>query len=125
MPPEPQLPVLIYHLADAAAWRAAEGRGLYLGSADDARDGFIHFSTAEQVEESAAKHRAGQAGLLLLAVDPTALGAALRWETSRNGARFPHLYAALPVSAVRGTHPLPLDKDGRHRFPPLAKGTLR
>ncbi|HUC61536.1 MAG TPA: DUF952 domain-containing protein [Alphaproteobacteria bacterium] len=124
-PSEPKLPTLIYHLADRAAWDAARARGLYFGSADDARDGFIHFSTAAEIEASAAKHRKGQANLVLLAVDPTMLGDALRWEESRGGVRFPHLYAALPVSAVRAAEPLPLGPDGRHVFPPLDKGGPR
>ena len=109
---------LIYHMCRAEEWRAAERAGRYEGSSQDAADGFIHFSTAAQVVESAAKHRAGQRGLVLLAVDAGSLGPDLRWETSRNGALFPHLYGALPLAAVRGVSPLPLGGDGRHVFPP-------
>lgn len=107
----------IYHICRAEEWRAAEAAGVYAGSSQDAADGFIHFSTRVQVEESAAKHRAGQSGLVLLAVDPDRLGAALKWEASRGGQLFPHLYGALPVTAVVTTHELPLGPDGRHAFP--------
>jgi uncharacterized protein (DUF952 family) len=110
---------LIYHMCRADEWRRAEAAGHYPGSTQDAADGFIHFSTAAQVVESAAKHRAGQSGLVLLAVDPDALGAALKWESSRGGALFPHLYGALPCAAVRRVADLPLGADGRHIFPTL------
>jgi uncharacterized protein (DUF952 family) len=110
---------LIYHMCRAEEWRAAETAGRYAGSTQDAADGFIHFSTAAQIVESAAKHRAGQDGLVLIAVDPAALGEGLRWEASRGGQLFPHLYGALPITAVRRVTPLPLGADGRHIFPPL------
>jgi len=109
----------IYHVCRAEDWAAAEATGAYRGSADDRRDGFIHFSTAAQVVESVAKHRAGQEGLVLLAVEAAALGEALKWEPSRGGQLFPHLYGPLAPAAVRWTRPLPLGADGRHRFPPL------
>ncbi len=96
---------------------AAQAAGRYAGSSQDVADGFIHFSTAAQIEESAARHRTGQSGLVLLAVDPEALGAALRWETSRHGVPFPHLYGELPVAALRGVWDLPLGPDSRHLFP--------
>jgi uncharacterized protein (DUF952 family) len=115
----PSEPILIYNIARRADWEAASAKGRYPGSADDRRDGFIHFSTAEQVEESCAKHRAGQPGLVLLAVEAAALGAALRWEPSRGETLFPHLYGPLPVEAVRAVHDLPLGADGRHVFPRL------
>lgn len=110
---------VIYHLARAAEWRAAKRSGTYDGTADDRRDGFLHFSTAEQVAESAARHRPGEADIVLLAVGAEGLGEALRWEPSRGGALFPHLYGALPLSSVIWAKPLPLGDDGRHRFPPL------
>jgi uncharacterized protein (DUF952 family) len=110
---------LIYHMCRAEEWQVAQGAGFYAGSSQDAADGFVHFSTAAQIVESAARHRAGQTGLLLLAVDPAALGAALRWEPSRSGQLFPHLYGPLPCSAVRRVDPLPLAGDGRHVFPAL------
>jgi len=108
----------IYHMCRRDEWAAAEARGAYAGSSQDAGDGFIHFSTAAQVKASAAKHRARQDGLVLLAVDPASLGAALRWEAARGGRLFPHLYGTLPVAAVLAVHDLPLGGDGRHVFPP-------
>jgi uncharacterized protein (DUF952 family) len=109
---------LIYTMVRGADWDAAQAAGHYAGSADDARDGFLHFSTAAQLRASAAKHRAGEAGLWLLEVEAAALGAALRWEPagSRPGL-FPHLYGVLPLSAVRAALPLPLAADGLHVFP--------
>lgn len=109
----------IYHMCRAEEWRAAQAQGAYPGSSQDRADGFIHFSTAAQVQVSAAKHRAGQSGLVLLAVDAEALGAALKWEPSRGGDLFPHLYGKLPLAAVRAVHDLPLGPDGAHQFPPL------
>lgn len=106
---------LIYHMCRAEEWAAA-GEG-YAGSSQDQADGFIHFSTAEQVSASAARHRAGQAGLVLLAVDPDRLGVSLRWEPARGGQLFPHLYGKLPATAVVAVHDLPLGPDGRHIFP--------
>ena len=109
----------IYHICRREEWEAARRAGRYLGSSQDKADGFIHFSGAAQVKASAARHRAGQTGLVLLAVDAEHLGAALKWEPSRGGALFPHLYGALPVDAVLATHDLPLSADGTHVFPPL------
>ncbi|WP_135465920.1 DUF952 domain-containing protein [Crenalkalicoccus roseus] len=112
---------LIYTLVRRAEWRAAEAAGEYRGSTDDARDGFLHFSTAAQVRESAAKHRRGEADLLLVAVEAAVLGPALRWEPAAGGRRpglFPHLYGPLPLSAVRSVAALPLGADGAHLFPP-------
>ncbi len=107
----------IYHICAKAEWRAAEAKGLYLGSSQDAAAGFIHFSTREQVTASAAKHRAGQTGLVLLSVDSGILGDALKWEEARGGALFPHLHGPLPLTAVIGAEDLPLGADGRHLFP--------
>jgi uncharacterized protein (DUF952 family) len=109
---------LIYHVCTAEAWEAAVDSGTYHGSADDARDGYLHFSSGDQVRESVAKHRAGQDGLVMLAVDPQLLGDALKWEVSRGGALFPHLYGRLPLEAVTQVTPLPLGDDGVHMFPP-------
>ena len=109
----------IYHMCRRDEWRAAEGAGLYPGSSQDRADGFIHFSTAAQVVESARRHRAGQSGLVLLAADAGALGENLRWEPSRGGDLFPHLYGSLPVACVRWVADLPLAADNTHRFPPL------
>lgn len=111
---------LIFHVCKRADWGAALDSGQpYHGSADDLRDGFIHFSDAGQLEGSVAKHRAGQSGLVLLAVDPARLGAALKWEPSRGGALFPHLYGPLSAEAVIWARDLPLGADGRHVFPDL------
>jgi len=112
---------MLYKIVAAPHWQAAEHDGVFRGSADDLRDGFIHFSTAAQVQETAAKHFAGQDGLLLISVDGARLGTALKWEPSRGGALFPHLYGELAVAAVNKVEPLPLGPDGRHKFPPLAQ----
>ena len=108
---------LIYHMCRRDEWRAAEAAGVYHGSSQDAADGFIHFSTAAQLAASAAKHRADQRDLVLLAVDATMLGCSLKWEPARDGVLFPHLYGPLPLQAVRWVDPLPLGADGRHVFP--------
>lgn len=110
-------PRQIYKISPASAWRDAGRAGLYLGSADDLRDGFIHFSTAGQAPGTAAKFFRGQSNLLIAAVDTGALGDALKWEASRGGMLFPHLYAPLPMTAVVWTEPLPLSDDGTHVFP--------
>ncbi len=110
---------IIYHMCRAEEWTQASSTGAYSGSSQDAGDGFIHFSTAAQVIESAAKHRAGQTGLVLLTVDAERLGAALRWEPARGGQLFPHLYGGLPVDSVLRVDPLPLGPEGRHIFPSL------
>ena len=108
----------IYHICRREEWAAVAG-GLYHGSSQDRSDGFIHFSSAAQVVESAARHRAGQSGLVLLTVDPRPLGERLKWEPSRGGLLFPHLYGPLPGEAVLRVDELPLGADGRHVFPPL------
>lgn len=110
----------IYKICPRDLWRRAEEAGRFAGAPIDLADGYIHFSTADQVEETAAKHFAGLGDLMLVAVDADRLGDALKWEVSRGGALFPHLYADLPVSAVLGVEPLPLGADGRHVFPELA-----
>lgn len=112
--------MLIYHLARADEWQAQGSAGRYVGGAQDQRDGFIHFSNKDQIAVSAAKHRAGEKGLLLLAVDADKLGDALKWEPSRGGALFPHLYGAVPPDAVVWTLPLPLDASGLHVFPEMS-----
>lgn len=110
---------LIYKIVAAAEWRVAERDGIFRGAAVDRRDGFIHLSTASQVGETAAKHFAGQPGLLLIAFDATAFGPVLKWEPSRGGALFPHLYGTLDPRAARWVKTLPLGGDGTHVFPPL------
>jgi uncharacterized protein (DUF952 family) len=111
----------IYKICPEGLWREAEAKGRFDGAPVDRADGFIHFSTADQVAETAARHFAGQDRLLLIAVDAGALGEALRYEHSRGGALFPHLYAPLQLSAVSWARPLPLGTDGKHVFPELAK----
>lgn len=110
---------MIYHMCPAEAWEEAVAAGQYTGTEDDRRDGFIHFSTATQLSESARRHRAGQAGLVLVAVEPARLGDRLRWERSRGGALFPHLYGPLLPSETARIDPLPLGPDGNHVFPRL------
>jgi uncharacterized protein (DUF952 family) len=111
---------MIYKICPASAWREAERQGVYRGSADDARDGFIHFSTASQVAETAKKHFFGQTGLFLIAVDADTLGDALRWERSRNDELFPHLYGELDLGAVTGVLNMQARSDGTHDIPELA-----
>ena len=109
----------IYKICDSALWREAERAGVFAGAPVDHADGFIHFSTAAQVAETAARHFAGKEDLLLLAVDAAVLGPALRYEPSRGGQLFPHLYGTLPLTAVRWVRLLPLGANGRHVFPEL------
>ncbi len=110
---------VIYKIAPRTLWREAEARGWFEGAPVDLADGFIHFSTAHQLRETAAKHFAGQDDLMLIAVDGGALGDALKYEPSRGGDLFPHLYGPLPLDAVVSVHPLPLDAGGQHVFPEL------
>jgi uncharacterized protein (DUF952 family) len=110
---------IIYKICPAALWREAERNGAFRGSEVDLRDGFIHFSSAAQVGETAAKHFAGQHDLVLVHVDAAKLGDKLKWEPSRGGALFPHLYGELDLAAVSRAEPLPLGPDGTHKLPPL------
>jgi uncharacterized protein (DUF952 family) len=109
--------MVIYKICQAGEWRDAERAGTFHGAPIDRTDGFIHFSTAAQVAETAAKHFAGMTDLVLVAVDAPALGPALKWEPSRGGALFPHLYGVLATDTVLWVKPLPLGSDGRHVFP--------
>ena len=104
-------PKSVYKICPKAAWQAAQADGAYRGSPDDVRDGFIHLSSLEQLAGTAARHFAGQAGLVVLCVDQAHLGVALKWEPSRGGALFPHLYGVLPAGAVTAVHDLPLGND--------------
>lgn len=110
----------IYKIFTADQWSALDAAGETTGAPVDLADGYIHFSTAEQAAETAAKHFAGQTGLVLAAVDDKALGDDLRWEPSRGGALFPHLYAPLRRDAVLWTADLPLGPDGAHVFPVMS-----
>jgi uncharacterized protein (DUF952 family) len=109
----------IYKICSASAWRQAEQQGVYRGSADDERDGFIHLSTLSQVAQTANRHFFGQTGLLLIEVDVDALGEAVRWERSRNGELFPHLYGELGLGAVSAVLELHARSDGHHEIPEL------
>lgn len=111
---------IVYKIVPASLWQAAREAGHFDGSPIDVTDGFIHFSTAAQAVETAARHFAGQSGLLFVAVDGAALGEALVYEPSRGGDLFPHLYGPLPMSAVLFESPLPLGPDGKHVFPEMA-----
>ena len=111
------MPENIYKICPRSLWREAEAAGRFDGAPVDRADGFIHFSSREQVRETAARHFSGEHDLLLITVDPGPLGEKLRWEPSRGGALFPHFYGSLPFSAVRSVEPLPLNPDGSHAFP--------
>jgi uncharacterized protein (DUF952 family) len=113
--------VLIYKICDSKSWSDAERAGVFAGAGIDLADGYIHFSTHDQVAETAAKHFAGRPNLLLIAVAADALGPALKWEPSRDGALFPHLYGPLPLTAVRFVKPLPLGPDGIPMLPDLSE----
>ena len=107
----------IYKIVPQELWQDARKAGVFRGASIDLRDGYIHFSTGAQAIETARLHFAGQGDLLLVAVDATVFGDALKWEPSRGGALFPHLFADLPLDAVLWEKPLPLDPDGAHVFP--------
>ena len=107
----------VYKVLSETAFKEAERKGHFTGSADDTRAGFIHLSAADQLDGTLGVHFAGQAGLILLAVDPSRLGPALKWERSRGGALFPHLYAPLDLAAVLWVETLPLGTNGRHILP--------
>ncbi|MBX3583508.1 MAG: DUF952 domain-containing protein [Rhizobiaceae bacterium] len=108
---------IVYKICSEQLWQEAKRQGHFDGAAIDLADGFIHFSTASQVRETAAKHFSGQHDLVLVAVPAKQLGPALKWEVSRGGALFPHLYASLDLSVVLWTRPLPLDDHDTHIFP--------
>lgn len=102
----------IYKILSRADWDAAVALGAYAGSADDVRDGYIHLSPADQVEGTARKYFAGRDDLVLVVFEAEALGPALKWEPSRGGALFPHLYAPLPTAAALEVRAMPLGADG-------------
>ncbi|MBS0535841.1 MAG: DUF952 domain-containing protein [Proteobacteria bacterium] len=111
--------MFIYKVCPEAMWREAEKAGYFKGAPVDLQDGFIHFSTAEQLGETLRRHFAGQSDLLLIEVDDSTFGERLKWEPSRGGALFPHLYGGLDASAVSKTTRLTLDADGHHQLPRL------
>lgn len=106
-----------YKILTAAEWQILDTTGRFDGAPVDLADGYIHMSSADQVAETAAKHFAGQDDLILATVDLAALGDAVKWEPSRGGQLFPHLYGALSRTAIITAVPLPLGTDGSHRFP--------
>ncbi len=108
----------IYKVVSRQLWAEAEKANVFCGAPIDLKDGFIHFSAANQVVETVAKHFAGQVDLLLVEVDATRLGKALRWEVSRGGDLFPHLYGDMRLDSVLSVQELPLRADGSHAFPP-------
>ncbi len=110
-------PSEIYKIIDKTAWAAAEAAGIFNGASIDLQDGYIHFSTAAQAPETAALHFTGQSGLVLVSVATAELGQALKWEPSRGGELFPHLYGALELSQVARVDELPVGPGGTHQFP--------
>lgn len=115
--PAPDCTMLIYKILRAPEWAALQAEGETMGAPVDVADGYVHFSTAAQLRETAARHFAGQDDLWLLAMDSTALAGLLKWEPSRGGALFPHLYGPLRLADAVSRNPLPLGPDGRHVFP--------
>jgi len=111
--------MFIYKICSATLWEAAVEAGEFKGAEIDLIDGYIHFSTAEQMHETAAKHFTGQDDLVIVAVEADALGEEMKWEPSRGGALFPHLYRSLKVSETAWLEPLPL-VNGTHSFPAKA-----
>lgn len=111
---------LIFKIVPRTLWQEAVDAGVFEGAPVDLADGFIHFSTAGQVRETAARHFAGQDGLLLAAFEAEDLGDALKWEPSRGGDLFPHLYGRLSPGDALWVRDLPLSGDGSHIFPEMA-----
>lgn len=110
-------PIHIYKVASAELVREAQDRGVFTGMPVDAADGYIHFSTAEQLGETLRRHFAGQSGLVLFSVRLADLGQAVRWEPSRGGQLFPHLYGPLPMTAVVRSAPIAMDESGAVALP--------
>lgn len=106
---------LIYKICDVDLWEKAKAEGRFIGAEIDLKDGFIHFSTTEQLDETLRLHFEGVENLVLLTIDGCRLD--LKWEPARNGNLFPHLYDTLPLSAILTVNPLLLDDDGRHILP--------
>ena len=109
---------IIYKICPALLWQEAESAGSFEGAPVDIQDGYIHFSTEKQVHETAKRHFADQNDLLLIAIDGDSLGKALRYEPSRGGDLFPHLYAPLPCDAIKWARPLMRKADGSFDLPP-------
>jgi uncharacterized protein (DUF952 family) len=111
----------VYKIVPKTLWQSSKEKGVFAGASIDLQDGFIHFSTREQLRETADKHFHGQIDLMLVTVDAEALGETLVYEVSRGGALFPHLYAPLEFSAVLSEQDLLLDDAGKHIFPETVK----
>ena len=114
---EANVPPLIYKVTNRSEWKAAKDAGVFAGAPVDFEDGYIHFSTEEQVRETVEKHFQGQTELLLLCVEFSRLGHEIKWEESRGGQLFPHLYSQLPIEAVVEVIDLPSGTDGSFIFP--------
>jgi uncharacterized protein (DUF952 family) len=108
---------IIYKVVRTAEWNSAREAGIFNGSADDQRDGFIHLSRAAQLRTTLAKHFAGQDDLLLVSLEVDGFGPELKWEPSRGGEYFPHLYGSLKLTLVHSVVPLHCDGDGRATLP--------
>ncbi|OYP37983.1 DUF952 domain-containing protein [Rhodopirellula sp. MGV] len=108
---------VIYKIVPTSEWETAEQGGAFSGCGIDIDDGFIHLSAAPQVAGTLNRYFAGQTGLLLVSVDTQALGKTLRWEPSRDGELFPHVYGEIPMAAVVAVHPLTVDEAGNHELP--------
>ncbi len=108
---------MIYKICTREAWATALSDGQLTGSGDDLRDGYIHLSTARQLAGTLSKHFRGQADLVILAIREESVSQALKWEPSRGGDLFPHLYGQLEIKAVAGIHPLSLGPNGEHVLP--------
>jgi uncharacterized protein (DUF952 family) len=109
---------VLYKIVSRAEWNEAEAQGVFVGSAVDRRDGFIHFSTRSQLPTTAQTHFGGQNDLLLVAVDASQFGDALKWEVARSGELYPHLYAPFATHAILWKRRLPLGPNGQHQWPP-------
>lgn len=105
------MPNLIFKIEEQSIWRKASAAGSYTGAPVDVADGFIHFSSADQVHGTLSKHFAGRKNLLLIAIDADKLGMSLKWEVSRGGALFPHLYADLAMDCVVQARAIPDNHD--------------
>ena len=110
---------LVFKICPESMWQEALKKGVFEGAPIDKQDGYIHFSSVTQVKETAAKHFRGQSDLVLVAFDADRLGDQLKWETSRGGDLFPHLYEHLNPDLALWVKPLPLDESGDHIFPEL------
>jgi uncharacterized protein (DUF952 family) len=110
---------LIYKISPRTAWVEAEAKGVFDGAPIDFADGYIHFSAAHQVRETATKYFANTPDLVLAAIDTTTLGPALKWEASRGGDLFPHLYGPLPMNTVTTVYDMPLDAKGVPLLPDI------